>query len=161
MFQLENFRGNMYHDAERRCKFKGNLICGLKNKIRNLVHFYASSRKSKYLHFDRILLFKAYKDLDEKIQKNYVSWHWKVMQGLKKNWLVVPKMTRGICKLLPNHLKVRTFHFDGLFLFKVYEVWAKKIQRSCLSWHWTVMQNLNKQWRCCFKNGMRNWVNFH
>ena len=61
----------------------------------------------------------------------------------------------------PNHSKVWKFHFDGLFLSKVYEVWAKKIQRSYLSWHWTVMQNLNKPWPCGFKNGMRNWMNFH
>ena len=25
-----------------------------------------------------------------------------------------------------NHSKVHKFHIDGLFLFKVYEVWAKK-----------------------------------
>ena len=54
-------------------KFKGKLICGLKNDIRNLVNFHASSRKSENLHFDRILLSKAYKDLDEKVQKSYVS----------------------------------------------------------------------------------------
>ena len=61
----------------------------------------------------------------------------------------------------PNHSKVQKLHFNGLFLSKVFEVWAKKIQRSYLSWHWTVMQNLNKPWTCGFKNGMRNWVNFH
>ena len=54
-------------------KFKGKLTCGLKNEIRNLVNFHASSRKSRNLHFDWILLPKAYKDLDEKIQKSYVS----------------------------------------------------------------------------------------
>ena len=46
---------------------------GLKNDIRNLVNFYMSSRKSEILHFDRLALFKAYKVLDEKIQKSYVS----------------------------------------------------------------------------------------
>ena len=40
----------------------------------------------------------------------------------------------------PNHSQVQKFHFDGLFLSKVYDVWAKKIQRSYLSWHGTVMQ---------------------
>ena len=54
-------------------KFKGKLTCGLKNNIRNLVNFHGSSRKSENLHFDRILLSKAYGDLDEKIQKGYVS----------------------------------------------------------------------------------------
>ena len=54
-------------------KFKGKLTCGLKNNIRNLVSFHASSQKSENLHFDRILLSKVYKDLDLKIQKSYVS----------------------------------------------------------------------------------------
>ena len=60
-----------YGDA----KFKGKLTCGLKNDIRNLVNFHASSPKSGNLHFDWILLSKAYKDLDEKVQKGYVSYH--------------------------------------------------------------------------------------
>ena len=45
-------------------KFKEKLTCGLRNDIRNL-------------HFDWILLSKAGKYLDEKIQKSYVSWHWR------------------------------------------------------------------------------------
>ena len=53
--------------------FKGKLTCHLKNDIRNLVNFHASSRDSENLHFDQILLSKAHKDLDEKIQKSYVS----------------------------------------------------------------------------------------
>ena len=52
---------------------KGKLTCGLKNDIMNLVNFRASRQKSENLHFDWILLPKAYKDLDEKIQKSYVS----------------------------------------------------------------------------------------
>ena len=29
-------------------------------------------------------------------------------------------------EFFPNHSKLQKFHFDGVFLFKVYEVWAKK-----------------------------------
>ena len=61
----------------------------------------------------------------------------------------------------PNHSKAWKFHFEELFLAKVYEVWDKKIQRSYKSWHWTVMQNLNKPWSCSFKIGITNWVKFH
>ena len=60
-----------------------------------------------------------------------------------------------------NHSEVWKFLFNGLFLSKVYKVWAAKIQKSYLSWHWTMMQSLNKPWPCGFKNGVRNWVNFH
>ena len=41
-------------------KFKGKLTRGLKNDIRNLVNFHASSRKSDNLYFDGLLLFKEY-----------------------------------------------------------------------------------------------------
>ena len=54
-------------------KFNGKLTCGLNSNIRNLVNFQANNQKSEQLHFDRILLAKAYKDLDEQIQKNYIS----------------------------------------------------------------------------------------
>ena len=53
--------------------FKRKLTCGLKNDKRNLVNFHASNPKSENLHFDRILLSKAYIVLDEKVQKNYLS----------------------------------------------------------------------------------------
>ena len=75
-------------------KFKGKLTCGLKNGLSNLVNFYASSWKPGNLYFDGLLLSKTYKDL--KVQKSYVSWHWRVMQILKKNWLLIPKITWGI-----------------------------------------------------------------
>ena len=54
-------------------KFKGKLTCDLKNGIGNLFNFHTSIRKSENLHFDRILLSNAYKELDEKEQKSYVS----------------------------------------------------------------------------------------
>ena len=53
-------------------KFKGKLTRGLKNDIRNLVNLHVSNRKSENLHFNGIILSKAYKALTEKVQ-NYVS----------------------------------------------------------------------------------------
>ena len=53
--------------------FKDKLTGGLKNDVRNLVNFLASSRKFENMHFDRFALPKAYKVLDEKVQKSCVS----------------------------------------------------------------------------------------
>ena len=53
--------------------FEKKLTFCLKNDMRNLVNFNTSSEKSENLHFDGLLLSKAYKDLDEKIRKSYVS----------------------------------------------------------------------------------------
>ena len=60
--------------------FKETWTGSLKNDIRNLVNFHVSSHKSESLHFDGSLLFKAYKVLDEKAQKSYVSRHRRVIQ---------------------------------------------------------------------------------
>ena len=54
-------------------KFKGKLTRGLKNDIRNLVNFHASSQESGNLNFTGLLFSKAYKVLDGKLQKSYVS----------------------------------------------------------------------------------------
>ena len=86
------------------------------------------------LHFDGFLLSKSFKVSAEKVKKSYFSWHWRVMQSLKKNLFVASNMAQGIWWIF----------FDGLFLSKICKVWATKIQRSYLSRHWTVMKNLNK-----------------
>ena len=62
-------------------------------------------------------------------------------------------MTRGLESL-------KDFNFKGLFLRKVYIVWAKKVQRSCLSWHWRVMQNLKKNWLVAWKMTWEIWQIF-
>ena len=51
------------------------LTVGLKNDIRNLINFHASSCKSQNLHFDGLVLSKAFNVLAEKVQKSYVSSH--------------------------------------------------------------------------------------
>ena len=129
----------------------------------NLVKFHLSSQKSEIFHCGGLLLEKSNKVSAKTVYTEYLS-----PIALKSDakfkrktdmWFQIWHEEFG--EFSPNYLKVRKLYFDGLFLSKVYEVWAKKIQRSYLSWHWTVMQNLNKPWPCGFKNGMRNWVNFH
>ena len=136
MFQLENFRRIMTLKGD--AKFKGKLTFGLKNNIRNLVNFYESSQKSENLHSDQILLSKANEDLDQKIQKSYISWQQRMVQSLNKNWLLVPKLAWGIWSVFTQPLKSPKISLRWAILSKVYKVWA---QRSYLSWHWTVMQN--------------------
>ena len=60
--------------------FKEKLARGLKKDIRKLVNFHASSRKLGNLYFDGLLLSNDYKVLEEKNQRRYASWHWRVMK---------------------------------------------------------------------------------
>ena len=73
----------MTQKGDAKCKRK--LICGLKKDIRNLVNFHANSRKSENLHFDRILLPKAYADLDEKVQKSWCK-VWRKTDSWFQKW---------------------------------------------------------------------------
>ena len=101
----------------------------------NLVKFQLSSRKSEISHFGELLLWKSYKVSAKKVQKTYLSWRWRVMQSLNKNWVVVLNVTWGIWSIFTQPLKSPKIYFDRLFLSKVYEVSAKKIQSIELSWH--------------------------
>ena len=43
----------------------------------------------------------------KKVQTSYLSWHWRVMQNLKRNWLVAfGKWHEKFCKFSPEHSKV-------------------------------------------------------
>ena len=100
MFQLENFIGIM--TMKRDAKYD----------IRNLVSFHASSQKSENLHFDGFLLSKADK----------------VMQSLKKNWLLVLKMTWIICWILMRTV-TNLKNFDKNFCRKYIMTEPKKGRR--------------------------------
>ena len=49
----------------------------------------------------------------------------------------------GIWKILTRALEsLKNLHFNGLLLDKIYNVWAKKGQKSYVWLHWKLMQNL-------------------
>ena len=41
---------------------------------------------------------------------------------------------------------LKHLHFNGLLLTKVYNVWAKKVQKSYVWWHWRLMENSKENW---------------
>ena len=69
-------------------------------------------KRLKKLHFDWSLLCKVYNVWSKKVQRHYISWHWRVMQNLKKNWLGVWKITWGNWEIFIETLesvKIGTF----------------------------------------------------
>ena len=120
-------------------KFKAKLTCDLKNDVRNLVNFRASSRKSENWHFDWIALSKAYKDLDEKLQKSYVSWHWRVRQGLQKNSFFVSKRTWGIWWILMRAVASLKFFTLTCYFYQCHTKFRRIISHNS--------QKRSKLWR--------------
>ena len=96
------------------------------------------------LYVDRLLLLKVQKISTKKTKRIYVVWYWIVEQNLKENQLFVSKMVRIWWILFQAPKSLKDLHFDWFLLCKVYNVWPKKVQRSCIAWLWRVMQNLRR-----------------
>ena len=74
-----------------------------------------------------------------------MSWKWRMMQNLRRNWVVISKLTWGIWWILTQALEsLKNVYFNVLLLSKVFIVWAKKVQRSYLSGNWRGIQHLGK-----------------
>ena len=56
----------------------------------------------KNLHFNGLRLTKVHNVWPKIVQRSYLLWYWRVMKNLKKNWLVVWKITLGICQIFPK-----------------------------------------------------------
>ena len=128
--------------------------------MRNFANFHQSTRKCQNWNFDKIVLSKVENVWASNLQWSYVSWQWRVTQKLKRNWLVVLKLT-WTSQILNRALeKYNFFCFNWLLVTKVYIVWATKVQRSYLSLHWGVTQILKKDWPVVWKKTWEIWQIF-
>ena len=88
-------------------------------------------------------------------------WQWRIMQKLKRNWLVSSKLTWGIWKILTGTLENLTnLHFNML-LTKVNNVWAKKGIEELFLMELNIDAKFEGKMTCAFKNDMRNLAHFH
>ena len=121
-------------------------------KHENLASFHQRTWNCQNWNFDKILLSKVENLWALNLQWSYVSWQWRMIQKLKRNWLVVLKLTWGTSQILTRALEsLKNLCFNWLLVTKVYIAWATKVQRSYLSWHWRVMQILKKDWPVVWK----------
>ena len=76
-----------------------------------------------------------------KIDVWFGKWHEELgIEELKRNWPVTSKLIWGIWQILIWTLEsIKDFHFNGLFISKVYIFLTKKVQKSYLSWDWRVI----------------------
>ena len=88
---------------------------------------------------------------------NNEEW-WKIWKRID---LSAQSWHERFAELWSKHSKnLKTFHFNGLLLSKVYNIWVKKVQRSYVWRHWRLIQ-IEGKLTCASKNDMRNLENFH
>ena len=98
-------------------------------------------------------LWTKYKMFDLK-KRGYLSLHWRVIKKLKKNWLVVWKMTQGIWQIFTRALEsLKIWTLKGSFYSKekIYEI---KIYRS-------VMCHDNEEWCKIWRGIEMLFLNWH
>ena len=124
-------------------KFEEKQICCFKND-KKLVNFDLSTWKPQKFAL-LLLLCKVFNVCPKKVQRNYLSWHWRVMQNLKKNWLVVRKMTWRVWQILTRALEsVKIGTLMGSFCPK-YKMYEPKIYRGVIFMtmrNWLVISKL-------------------
>ena len=111
-------------------KRKKNLFVVWKMTWRIWQIFIRTLSKCQNWHFHGILLSKVQNAWARNLQTSYVWWHWVLPF---QNW------HKEFDKFWLEHLSLKNLHFNGLLLNKLYNFWAKKIQRSYISWHYRVM----------------------
>ena len=132
-------------------KLEEEFRLGSKKDMTKLVNFNAISDKSDNLLFDILILSIAYKVWAKKVKKIYVSWHWRVIQALKKNSLFVRKVTWEIWWILTQAVEnLKIWTCMGYF-FQKYVMFGLKKCKRVVSWKMT----------SGFQNDIRNFVNFH
>ena len=126
-------------------KFEEKLICCFKND-KKLVNFDLSTWKPQKFAL-LLLLCKVFNVCPKKVQRNYLSWHWRVMQNLKKNGLEVRKMTWRVWQILTRALEsVKIGTLMGSFCRK-YKMYEPKSYRG-YAWQWGIdlsFQNWHKE----------------
>ena len=74
----------------------------------------------KDFHFNGLLMSKLYIVWAEKVQRSNLSWNWRGIQNLERNRLVVSKLAWVWQNLTRALESLKSFHFTGLLLSKVY-----------------------------------------
>ena len=125
-------------------KFEENLTFGLENEKRDFANLHQSTSKSQNWDFDGILWSKVENVWAQNLQRSCVSWQWRMMQNLKKNWLVISKLTWGIWWILTRELE----HLKNLLFIGLH--WPKNIMFELKIYRWVMFDCTNdgcKIWR--------------
>ena len=93
-FELKKYRGVISHGTEQWCKIWKTLTLSFQKWHEELGELSSLEHPKIWkLYNDGFFLSKTYPVSVRNFQRNYVLWHWRVLQSLNENWLVGWKMT--------------------------------------------------------------------
>ena len=114
MHEVKIYRGVMCHDNKEWCKIWKGLDLSVQNWHEEFDVFWPEHLKISKLctlmgyFWLKYIMFEL-----KKVQESYVLLHWKLMQNLKENWLVLSKMTWRIWQIFVHRLKNSDFILES------------------------------------------------
>ena len=136
--ELKKHRAVIFHDTEQLCKIWINPDLEVLKWHEELGELSLENPKVWKLYIYGFFLSKAYTVSVRKFQKNYVSWHWRLLKSLNGNRVVAWKKWHLVnCHV--SSWKSENLHFDWIHLSKAYKYLDEKVQKSYVSWNWRVM----------------------
>ena len=91
-----------------------------------------------------------------------MSWQWRMIENLKRNWLVVLKLTRRIWRVLTRAFeRLKNLHFNGQLLTKVYNILMDWKVVGIWQIFTRALESLKIRTLTCAFKSMRNLANFH
>ena len=110
MYELKVYRKVMRHDNEEWSKMWRGIDLSVQNWHEEFDEFWPEHSKISKIctlmgcFWPKYIMFEL-----KKVQRSYVWWHWRLMQNLKENWLVLSKMTWRIWQIFVHRLKNSDF----------------------------------------------------
>ena len=105
-FELKKYRGVIFHKNEEGCKIWREIDLLFQNWHKEFDKFWPEHSKISKVFtlmvsfWEKYILFEL-----KKVERSYLSWHWRVMKNLKENGLVAWKMTWEIWKIFTRTLE--------------------------------------------------------
>ena len=113
MYEPKVYKGVMCHGNEEWCKIWRGTDLSVQNWHKKFDRFWPEhSKNSKNFILMGCFWPKHMFEL-KKVQRSYFWWHWRLMQNLKENWLVLSKMTWRIWQIFVHRLKNSDFILES------------------------------------------------
>ena len=114
MYELKIYRGVTCHNNEEWCKIWKGIDLSVQNWHEEFDEFWLEHSKISKICTLMGCFWPKYKMFElEKVQRRYLWWHWILMQNLKKNWIVLSKITSRICQIFVHWLKNSDFILES------------------------------------------------
>ena len=172
LFELQKYRGVIFHDTEELCKFWRKTDLWFEKRLEKFGKISTEHLKRSKLGLWWDPFIQSRKGMTLKFTEELC------VMTMKKNTKFEKELTchfktdmRNLRILTPALENLKKLVFNWLLWPKYIMFQLRKVQRSYVWWHWRLMQNLKKKWLAlskmtggiwqAFKNDLKNLANIH